>query len=56
MKSKSLTVSASLSEAAKNPDKNILSVAVEAARARATLGEISDALEKNLVAIHLIIN
>ena len=34
-----------LKEAAKNNDVNLLSLAVEAARARATLGEISDALE-----------
>lgn len=35
-----------LTEAAKNPEKNLLAAAVEAARARATLGEISSALEK----------
>ena len=35
-----------LTEAAKNGKENLLSLAVEAAEARATLGEISDALEK----------
>lgn len=35
-----------LTEAAKNPEKNLLAAAVEAARVRATLGEISSALEK----------
>ena len=35
-----------LTEAAKNSDKNLLSLTVEAARRRATLGEISNALEK----------
>jgi len=34
-----------LTEAAKNSNDNLLSLAVEAARNRATLGEISDALE-----------
>ena len=34
-----------LTDAAKNSDDNLLSLAVEAARNRATLGEISDALE-----------
>ena len=34
-----------LTEAAKTNDKNLLALAVEAARERATLGEISDALE-----------
>ncbi len=34
-----------LTECAKNQDDNLLSLAVEAARNRATLGEISDALE-----------
>lgn len=34
-----------LTEAAKNGDENLLALAVEAARVRATLGEISDALE-----------
>ena len=34
-----------LTEAAKNGDENLLALAVEAARERATLGEISDALE-----------
>ncbi|QTE22548.1 methylmalonyl-CoA mutase [Polaribacter cellanae] len=34
-----------LTEAAKNKDKNLLGLAVNAARNRATLGEISDALE-----------
>uniref|UniRef100_UPI00404B4B21 methylmalonyl-CoA mutase n=1 Tax=Flavobacterium sp. TaxID=239 RepID=UPI00404B4B21 len=34
-----------LTEAAKNNNENLLSLAVEAARLRATLGEISDALE-----------
>ncbi|MGB7786463.1 MAG: methylmalonyl-CoA mutase [Salinimicrobium sp.] len=34
-----------LTEAAKTGDKNLLALAVEAARERATLGEISDALE-----------
>ncbi|WP_433743040.1 methylmalonyl-CoA mutase [Falsibacillus pallidus] len=37
---------AALSEAAKNGEGNLLELAVEAARARATLGEISDAVEK----------
>jgi len=36
---------AKLTESAKNGDENLLSLAVEAARNRATLGEISDALE-----------
>ena len=36
-----------LSNAAKQGDKNLLSLAVEAARERATLGEISDALEES---------
>ncbi len=36
---------AKLTEAAKNSNDNLLSLAVEAARNRATLGEISDALE-----------
>ncbi|RDI41217.1 methylmalonyl-CoA mutase [Falsibacillus pallidus] len=36
---------AALSEAAKNGEGNLLELAVEAARARATLGEISDAVE-----------
>jgi methylmalonyl-CoA mutase len=35
-----------LTEAAKNSNDNLLSLAVEAARNRATLGEISDALEE----------
>lgn len=35
-----------ISDAAKNETGNLLSLAVEAARKRATLGEISDALEK----------
>ena len=35
-----------LTETAKNGKENLLSLAVEAAEARATLGEISDALEK----------
>ncbi len=35
-----------LTEAAREEDKNLLALAVEAARERATLGEISDALEK----------
>jgi len=35
-----------LTEAAQNSNENLLSLAVEAAKARATLGEISDALEK----------
>ncbi len=35
-----------LTEAAKNESGNLLALAVEAARARATLGEISDAMEK----------
>ena len=35
-----------LTEAAKNENGNLLALAVEAARARATLGEISDAMEK----------
>ena len=35
-----------LTEAAKNSSENLLSLAVEAARNRATLGEISDALEE----------
>jgi len=35
-----------LTEAAKTGNKNLLEVAVECARARATLGEISDAMEK----------
>ena len=35
-----------LTDAAKNSDDNLLSLAVEAARNRATLGEISDALEE----------
>jgi methylmalonyl-CoA mutase len=35
-----------LTEAAKSADKNLLEIAVECARARATLGEISFALEK----------
>lgn len=35
-----------LTEAAENPGRNLLELAVEAARARATVGEISDALEK----------
>lgn len=34
-----------LTQAAKNGDENLLTLAVEAARERATLGEISDALE-----------
>lgn len=34
-----------LTQAAKNGDENLLALAVEAARERATLGEISDALE-----------
>lgn len=34
-----------VTEAARDTDKNILSAAVEAARCRATLGEISDAIE-----------
>jgi methylmalonyl-CoA mutase len=37
---------AKLTEAAKNANDNLLSLAVEAARNRATLGEISDALEE----------
>ncbi|WP_353085290.1 methylmalonyl-CoA mutase [Flavobacterium sp.] len=37
---------AKLTEAAKNSNDNLLSLAVEAARYRATLGEISDALEE----------
>ncbi len=37
---------AKLTEAAKNSNNNLLSLAVEAARNRATLGEISDALEE----------
>jgi methylmalonyl-CoA mutase len=37
---------AKLTEAAKNSNDNLLSLAVEAARNRATLGEISDALEE----------
>lgn len=36
----------SLTEAAKSGDKNLLEIGVECARARATLGEISDAMEK----------
>ncbi|WP_353777727.1 methylmalonyl-CoA mutase [Winogradskyella sp. 3972H.M.0a.05] len=36
---------AKLTEAAKSGEENLLALAVEAARARATLGEISDALE-----------
>ncbi|WP_378185029.1 methylmalonyl-CoA mutase [Aquimarina sp. W85] len=36
-----------LEKATKNEDENLLELAVEAARKRATLGEISDALEKN---------
>lgn len=36
-----------LSNAAKNKDSNLLALAIEAAKARATLGEISDALEKH---------
>ncbi|WP_074407993.1 methylmalonyl-CoA mutase [Aquimarina megaterium] len=36
----------SLTKAATNEDQNLLALAVEAARLRATLGEISDALEK----------
>jgi methylmalonyl-CoA mutase len=35
-----------LTEAAKQPERNLLALSVEAARARATLGEISDALER----------
>ncbi len=35
-----------LTEAAKNENQNLLEIAVDAARQRATLGEISDALEK----------
>jgi methylmalonyl-CoA mutase len=35
-----------LTEAARNEQGNLLALAVEAARARATLGEISDAMEK----------
>ena len=35
-----------LTEAAREEDRNLLALAVEAARERATLGEISDALEK----------
>ena len=35
-----------LTKAAQNSNENLLSLAVEAAKARATLGEISDALEK----------
>lgn len=34
-------------EAAKNRDKNLLALSIEAARRRVTLGEISDALESN---------
>lgn len=34
-------------EAAKNIDKNLLALSIEAARRRVTLGEISDALESN---------
>ncbi|MGD9743660.1 MAG: methylmalonyl-CoA mutase, partial [Dongiaceae bacterium] len=37
---------AALSEAAKGGDGNLLALAVEASRARATVGEISDALER----------
>jgi len=37
---------ARLREAATRPDTNLLGVAIEAARARATVGEISDALEQ----------
>jgi methylmalonyl-CoA mutase len=37
---------AALTEAAKSGDGNLLALAVEATRARATVGEISDALEK----------
>ena len=37
---------AKLTEAAKNSNNNLLSLAIEAARNRATLGEISDALEE----------
>ena len=37
---------AALVEAAKSSEQNILSVAIEAARARATVGEISEALER----------
>jgi len=37
---------AALTEGASNPEANLLSLAVEAARARATLGEISTALEQ----------
>jgi len=37
---------AALTEAARNEDGNLLALAVDAARARATVGEISDALEK----------
>jgi len=36
-----------LSEAAKNGEGNLLELAIQAARARATVGEISDALEKS---------
>ncbi|MFD2565565.1 methylmalonyl-CoA mutase [Aquimarina rubra] len=35
-----------LTEAAKDDEKNLLALAIDAARLRATLGEISDALEK----------
>ena len=35
-----------ISKGARNPKENLLSLAVEAAKARATLGEISDAIEK----------
>ena len=35
-----------LEEAAKSSEQNILSIAIEAARARATVGEISEALER----------
>ncbi len=36
-------------EAAKNRDKNLLALSIEAARRRVTLGEISDALESNFL-------
>ena len=38
---------AEIREAAKNRDKNLLDLSIEAARRRVTLGEISDALESD---------
>ncbi|MBC7776213.1 MAG: cobalamin B12-binding domain-containing protein, partial [Phycisphaerae bacterium] len=43
---KTQTALAALEEAAKSGDNNLLSLAIDAARARATLGEISSAMEK----------